>query len=165
MPLPAVMGQAVTSPRTIREAPLAEDSAGTDQSDDDAQRVLAEQLRSLRAERASLERQVAQTDILQRAITLVERDASALSSPRVQALRDRAQHLYDQLVQCWGDADGIRVRDGRVRSRAPHIPADTALAEVLAAESAERTRFRSTLEEAGVELDVPQPAGEHYGQG
>jgi hypothetical protein len=112
---------------------------GLGEVDTDAEiRALREQLSAARAERTRLDRKASAAGSLPAALAAARRDADALTSPAVNAARDRAATLRARLAEQWRTADELRRKHAHMRLAAtdPTVPLALILPDLDALETA-----------------------------
>lgn len=125
----------------------------------DAQiKALREQLTQARAERTRLDRKAAAAGSLPAAIAAARRDADALTSPAVNAARDRAATLRARLADAWRSADDLRHKHARMRLAATDATVPVALIipelDALEAALADEAALRPTIAQR-IATDAP----------
>lgn len=113
-------------------------------------RVLERELVEARSARVAMQRKAAEGPLLAISAERVERDRSALSTPKIEDLRALVQERFDDLHEMWATVQNIRDLQRRLRRTYPGNY--SALDAALSADDDCRRQAEESAAEAGVAL-------------
>ncbi|MGP4027139.1 hypothetical protein [Actinomadura sp. 3N407] len=136
-------------------------------SGDDMERLeeLRRELRTTRQARLAAEKRAQGVETTRLAVAAAARDRDVVTSPELEAARERATALAVRLRSSWQSIDRTRVRAGRLIATGVELETDTSISgarqlmSALAEEEQRRADVEARLAEAGITwFEVPKPA-------